>query len=324
MSFGHRNLSAWYHQLAQQLDAGLSLVDAARMSQGIGAPKDGLESIARTVEAGGSVDDALSTASRWLPFSDRLFLSAAAAVGQMPRTLRVLSVRHAQLGSAKIRALLACLYPAAILHLGLLLLPLVRMIDWEKGFQWNTAVYLRGLAFTLLPLWIVATVVWALLKRQNALAARLARITPIVGSYLRSQALAEFSFGLGTFLESGMPIDRAWAAAGLISQSPDLRSAAESMAPVIARGQPPGVHLAATRCFPPEFIALYRTGEASGQLDQNLLRLSTQQHEQAQRALSLATVVYPGVMFLGVAAGVGYFVVTLYGGYLKMLTGMME
>jgi type II secretory pathway component PulF len=324
MPLGHRKLSAWYHILAQQLEAGLSLADALLLSRGTGMPSYGLDAMAETIRAGGSTEEALNKGSIWLPLPDRLLLSAAAAAGRMPRTLHVLSVRHAQLGAAKLRALLACLYPAAVLHLGLFLLPVVRMIDWETGFSWDTAAYVRGLSFTVIPLWTAMVAVWVLVRQQNPLIERLSRMTPIVGKYLRVQALSDFSFGLGNFLEAGMPIDRAWATAGAISRSPELKSAAKLIGPVIARGEPPGPKLAEMDCFPPDFIALYRTGEASGQLEQNLLRLSTQKHEQAQRALSLATVVYPGLMFLCVAAGVGYFVISIYGGYLKMLTGIAE
>ncbi len=278
--------------------------------------------MAQIIERGGSADGALNAAAKWLPLADRLFLSAAASAGRMPRTLRILSLRHEQLGSAKLRALLACLYPLAVLHLGLLLLPIVRMIDWEKGFMWSPTAYVRGLALTLLPLWATIIALRLLARRQNPVIARLTRMLPVVGNYLRAQALADFSFGLGNFLEAGVPINQAWAAAGLISRSPDLKSAADAMGAVIARGEPPGPRLANWKCFPPDFVALYRTGEASGQLEQNLLRLAAQNQEQAQRALTLATMVYPGLMFLVVAAGVAYFVISIYGGYLKMLTDL--
>jgi general secretion pathway protein F/type IV pilus assembly protein PilC len=92
----------------------------------------------------------------------------------------------------------------------------------------------------------------------------------------------------------------------------------------IASGQPPGAKLAEWRCFPPEFLALYRTGEATGQLDVNLLRLAAQKQDAANRALGLATVIYPLAMFLIVAAMTAYFVISIYAGYLKMLGGLAK
>jgi general secretion pathway protein F/type IV pilus assembly protein PilC len=324
MSLGHRKLSAWYNLLAQQLESGLTFADALRLSRGIGAPSADVDAMAATVEGGGSIDDALARAGAWLPSPDRLFLSAAASAGRMPRTLFLLSARHALLGSAKLRTLLACLYPVAVLHLGLFLLPLMRMIDWEKGYTWDPAAYVRGLAFTLLPLWGAGCIGWILLRRQNPAIVGFVRLIPIVGNYLRARALSDFSFALGNFLEAGVPIEQAWAVAGTLSQSSRLRNAADAVGLVIARGEQPGLMLAGTKGFPADFVALYRSGELSGQLEQNLLRLSTQYQEQAQRSLTVATIVYPGLMFVAVAAGVGYFVITIYGGYFKMLTSLAD
>ncbi|HTO02345.1 MAG TPA: type II secretion system F family protein [Opitutus sp.] len=322
MHLSHGKLSAWYHQLGQQLGAGLPLPDALRASRGAGIPSETLNAMAAAISAGGNTNDALNASAGRLPPADRVSLAASALAGRMPQTLQALSVRHAQLAAAKMKTVLACLYPAAVLHLGLLLLPIVRMIDWEKGFAWDAVAYARGLAFTLLPLWTAAIFIGVFMRRQNSVTLRLLQKLPIVGTYFRTQSLSDFSFTLGNLLEAGVPIDRAWSMAGLSSRSPQLKAAAKSMGLVIARGEQPGAALEALHCFPPEFAALYRTGEMSGQLDQNLQRLSALNQEQAQRALSLAAMVYPGLMFIAVAAGVAYFVISVYGGYLKMLTEM--
>jgi type II secretory pathway component PulF len=324
MFLGHRKLSAWYQQLAQHLEAGLPLAVALRSSQGTGAPAPALEAMAGRIETGGSVGDALRCAGSWLPYADLLALTAAAEAGRMPRTLRTLSDRHAQIGTAKLRIALACAYPLGILHLALLLLPVVQMIDWETGFVWSASGYLRGVALTLLPLWGLGAVIWILARRGSPWLTRIAQILPALRGYVRSQRLADFSFALGNFLEAGVPIAQAWATAGLITPSRKLKAAAEAMQTTIARGEAPGARLDAWSCFPADFIALYRTGEATGQLDANLLRLAAQKQDAANRALAFATVLYPSFMFLVVAGGVAYFVISIYTGYLKMLGKLAE
>jgi type II secretory pathway component PulF len=319
MFLGHRKLAAWYAQLAQQLEAGLPFASALRLSQGTGAPAKSLEAMAARIESGGSVGDALRCAGAWLPLADLLALTAAAEAGRMPRTLYTLSERHTQIGAAKLRMILACAYPLGILHFGLLLLPVVRMINWETGFRWSAAAYARGLAFTIIPLWALGIAIWMLVRRGSPLIAGLTRVLPALGGYSRSQALADFSFALGNFLEAGVPIAQAWATARLITPSRDLKAAAAAMEATIARGESPGTKLDAWTCFPADFVALYRSGEATGQLDINLLRLAAQKQDAANRALTLATMIYPSLMFLVVAGGVAYFVISIYAGYLKML-----
>lgn len=324
MSLGHRKLSVWYHQLAQQLDAGVPFPEALRLSHGLGVSPANLQHLVNVAESGGSVEEAFSSAGQWMPLTDQLVLGASALAGQLPRTLRALSQRHAQLGAAKLKIFLACLYPAAILHLGLLLLPLTRMIDWEKGFTWSALVYVQWLAITMLPLWFFAVIGWLLVRRHSRITGSIARVLPFVGGYVRAQALADLAFALGVFLEAGVPVGRAWETMALVSRSRRLRAAAKALSAVVAKGAAPSTIMGNWRCFPPDFVALYRTGETSGKIDENLLRLAAQYRDKADRALTMSMLFYPGVMFLVVAGTVGFFVITLYSGYLKTLTNLAD
>ncbi|ATC62938.1 type II secretory pathway protein [Nibricoccus aquaticus] len=322
MPLSHKKLSAWYHLLAQNLDAGLPFSAALRASIGNGAPASALLRMAEITELGGSIDDALRSTGSWLPASDRLFISAGAETGRLPRVLRNLSTRHAQFSAVKTRLLLACAYPLAVLHLGLLLFPLLRMIDWEKGFLWNASAYVTTLACTLLPLWLAITTLLVLSRRQSPLLFQLARLLPAFRGYATSQALADLAFALGNFLEAGLRIDHAWQAAGTITPSPALRTAARAIDAVIARGEQPGPHLPQHPCFPADFTALYRTGELTGQLEQNLLRLAEQNQERADTSLKVASLLYPALLFIAVVILVGYHAVSFYSGYIKMLESL--
>ena len=323
MALSHRKLSAWYAQLAQQLESGLPFTQALRLARGTGMPSAGLEGMATTIESGGSVDAALRAGTAWLPPADVLALSAAAEAGRMPRTLRNLSVRHGEIGAAQLRLMLACVYPLGVLHFGLLLLPVLGMIDWEKGFQWSTPGYLRQVALSLGPLWALVIATSWLVRRGNPAVLAVARALPAIGGYMRAQALADFAFALGNLLEAGVPIGRAWATAGAIARSRDLQAAARAMEQAIAQGSAPGPQLAAWPVFPPDFVALYVGGETTGQLEPNLLRLATLQQDAANRALTQATLIYPTLLFFGVAGMVIYQVTKFYGAYLKMIQGML-
>jgi general secretion pathway protein F/type IV pilus assembly protein PilC len=222
----------------------------------------------------------------------------------------------------KTRLLLACAYPLAVLHLGLFLFPLLRMIDWEKGFLWDATIYIRALACTLLPLWLAGILLLFLARRQSPLLHHLARLLPAFRGYVIAQSLADFAFALGNFLEAGLRIDHAWQAAGVITSSPALRAASADIDTVIARGEQPGLHLVRHACFPPDFIALYQTGESTGQLEQNLLRLAEKNQERANTSLKLASLLYPALLFIAVVIVIGWHVVSFYSGYLKMIESL--
>jgi general secretion pathway protein F/type IV pilus assembly protein PilC len=325
MALSHRKLSAWYRLLAQQLAAGVGFPGAIRSARGAGLPAATGEAMAMHLEQGGSIASALDLAGRWLPAADRGVISAAAAAGRVPGLLEHLSIRHAALGAAKLRLMLACAYPLAILHLGLVLLPIMRMIDWEKGFQWNPSVYAGMLAWSLGPLWLALAVLASLARRGSPLLRRVAGWVPFVGGYLRAQGLSDFAFTLASLLEAGVRIDGAWAAAGRVSKRRDLQEAAVAVAAAIQGGERPGTLLAHCTCFPPEFVALYVSGETSGQLDGNLRQIAAeQQQERAQRALTLATLFLPGVVFLALAALAAFTALRFYGGYLDMIGKLAE
>ena len=324
MPLSHKKLSSWYLQLAQQLEAGMPLSGALRASYGVGVPAAKIEAAAALIESGGSVDQVLGAFESWMPYADRLFFSAAAEVGRLPRVLRNLSVRHEQYSAVKLRLVLASLYPLAVLHLALLIFPLLRMINWEKGFLWNASAYLHVLAYTLLPLWGIIAAGVVLARKQSVLLPRIGRMLPILSRYIKAQALADFSFGLGNFLEAGLPINRAWLAAGLVARSPELLAASQEMDTAIANGEAPGPKLNAYPCFPPDFVALYRTGESTGQLEPNLLHLASLHQERANHHLRLASLLYPSLLFLVVAGFVAYAVISFYAGYFKMLGDLVS
>ena len=249
MILGHRKLALWYDQLAQQLEAGLPLADALRLSGGNGAPATTLNAMRLAIEHGGTVDDALRCAGSWLPFTDRLALTAAASAGRMPRTLHTLATRHAQIGAAKLRIVLACAYPLGILHFGLLLLPVARIIDWEQGLPLERGGLCAWDRADDSPALDRRPRIWILAHLSPALLGAASRFVPAIRNYVRSQELADFSFALGNLLEAGIPIGQAWAAVGAITSSPELKAAAVSVETMIARGEAPGKKLARGPAF---------------------------------------------------------------------------
>ncbi|TAG32760.1 MAG: type II secretory pathway protein, partial [Verrucomicrobia bacterium] len=220
-------LSIFYRQMALQLSAGLTVAQALRAPSL--APARDTARMAKAAESGQSISGVLAMAGTWLPEMDRPFIEVAAQAGRLPLVLTNLAERYAQLAATRSRVLLACAYPVAAFHLGAVLFPFLRLIDFERGLQWSVSGYLGGLLAVLVPAWGGAWLLWFLVRRENPFALAMLDILPAIGGYRKNRALADFSFALGNLLEAGAPIDRAWLAAGQISRSPKLRKAAEHM-----------------------------------------------------------------------------------------------
>ena len=318
----HAKLSVLYRQLAQQLSAGLTLAQALRAPSP--APSRECFQLADMAEGGSGVAQIMGAAGTWLPQGDRPFLIAGANSGRLPLVLANLADRHAQMASTKRRVFFASIYPLVVFHLGALLLPFIRMIDFEKGLNWSTPAYVGGLLAILVPVWGGAALLFALVRRGNPVANGLLDMLPAIGGYRRHQSLADFSFALGNLLEAGTPIGRAWFDAGVISRAPRLRRASKRIIAHIERGEAPGSHLGATGAFPSDFVARYQTAERAGALEGSLLALAAEHQERANGRLAAASMLYPGLLFAAVAAMIAYLVLGFVLKYVNTLNGLME
>jgi type II secretory pathway component PulF len=322
MPLAHDKLAVLYRQLAQQLSVGLTLAQALRAPSP--APAGDCFRLAALAESGRPVAELLAEAGGWLPKEDRPFLRVGAASGRLPVVLANLADRHEQLGITKRRVLIASVYPLGVFHFGALILPLLRMIDFERGLVGDACTYLLGLGSILGPAWGGALLLWVLLRRGNPLARALLDLLPAIGGYRRHRELADFAFALGNLLEAGAPIGAAWRDAGEIARAPRLRRAAEEIEARVEQGLSPGAHLKETRAFPHEFVARYQTGEATGSLEATMLALAVDHGERAKTRLAAATMLYPGLLFAAVAAMVAYMVFGFVLKYVNTLNSLMD
>jgi type II secretory pathway component PulF len=315
-------LSQFYHQLAQQLSAGLTLAQALRAPSS--APAADTLRLATLAESGVSISEIVAAAGDWLPPSDRPFLSAAAQSGRLPRVLTNLAERHAQVAQTRRRVALACVYPVGVFHFAAVIFSFLRLIDFDNGLRWSLPAYLGGLLAILLPVWGTVIILWILVRRENPTALAFLNRLPAIGGYRRNQSLADFAFALGNLLEGGAPIGRAWLTAGGLARSPRIAAAAQTIHTRIEHGEAPGPHLLGTQAFPTEFVARYQTGETTGSLDTVLLALAADHQATANRHLTAATMLYPAILFGCVALMVAWIVLSFAMQYYGKINSIMD
>lgn len=318
----HKMLARWYQQLSQHSEVGVPLAEA--IAAAAGPPLPGRLQLSQQIEAGLPLEAVLAAAPGWLPQADRVFISAGHASGRLKQTFSTLSQRHSLIGANLAKVVLSLIYPLGILHMAALALPLMQMIDFEVGFQWDPVRYLSLCLVLLLPCWALIALIIFLIKTQNPLLPRLMRMIPLLWRYNRTQGMADFSGSLGALLQTGMDIAPAWQRAIQISHSPQLRQAYRSIAQVIDRGEDPSDCLQDFSVFPADFVSYYKTGAKTGKLDETLLAAGNVYQAQANQAMTFAAIVYPILLFAAVAALITYSIFKMYGGYLDMLMQMME
>lgn len=312
----HKKLSNWYAQLGQHVEAGILLADALRLSEG--PPAKSREIMADRIQNGHTFEDVLREAPKWLPRADRFFLIAGMETGNLPKTLQNLSDRHSRIGATKVKVVLGLLYPMGVFHLAALLLPIVQMIDYEVGFQWNAIKYVIQALTLLVPIWVTMALIYYLAQSDHPLLPRLIRCLPLLKKYSEMEALADLSYALGTFIAAGVPAPSAWRLSCKIVNDERFNAVLKKLEPTFTSGNEPGDQLKQFKCFPPEFRAFYKTGAESGKLDSNLIHCGRQFQEQANTAMTVAALVYPSLIFAVIA---GFIIVTIfrvYGNYLNI------
>jgi len=312
----HRDLSNWYAQLGQHLEAGVLLAEALRLCEG--TPSKGRNAMADRLERGDTFNAVMAAAPKWLPRADRQFLVAGMETGGLPLTLRNLSERHAAIGATQLKIILGMAYPVGVLHIAALLLPVTRMIDYESGVRWDLTRYLTESAMVIVPIWLGIVALFYLARSDSPLLPRLLRGLPILRAYARAQALADLSYSLGTFVAAGVPVPGAWRLSAKLVNDPRFKKLASELEPTFAAGRDPSAELRLHKCLPADFAAFYRTGADSGQLDANLLKVARQYQERANRAMTLAALAYPTLAFAAVAALVVMTIFNVFGGYLEI------
>lgn len=312
----HRDLSNWYAQLGQHLEAGVLLAEALRMCEGM--PLKGRHAMAERLEQGDTFNAVMASPPKWLPRADRQFLVAGMETGSLPLTLRNLSERHAAIGATQLKIILGMAYPVGVLHIAALLLPITRMIDYESGVQWDLTRYLTEAAMVIVPIWLVIVTVFCLARSDSPLLPRLLRCLPILRAYSQAQALADLSYSLGTFVAAGVPVPSAWRLSAKLVNDTRFKKLAARLEPTFAAGGDPSAELRQHKCLPADFAAFYRTGADSGQLDSNLLKVGRQYQERANRAMTLAALAYPTLAFAAVAVLVIMTIFDVFGGYLEI------
>ncbi len=312
-----RRLAAWYFQLAQTLEAGVPVMEAL-MAPG-GPQPAARAAMAERLRGGAPLADELAGAGgAWLPAVDAQLLAAGAEGGRLPATCRRLAAYRETVARLMGRAVLATLYPLAVVHLGAVVLPL-RYLVMESA-----AAYSGRVVLVLVPLWLVLAAVFIVLGRHPDLRRRVFACLPWVAGYQRARDLGVLAMALEGFASNGVSPVVAWERAGRATGAPALEALGLRLAAEAEAGRQPGVALLQERALPVEFAQAYRTGEQSGRLDESLGWLARRYEEEAARKLGFVALWYPQFALVGVAVWVAWNVISIYAGYLKELLSLME
>ncbi|MGD0281566.1 MAG: type II secretion system F family protein [Dissulfurispiraceae bacterium] len=141
---------------------------------------------------------------------------------------------------------------------------------------------------------------------------------PIFGDLLRKVAVARFTRTMGTLLNSGVPILDALEICAKSSGNKVVEEVIMGVKSEVASGKGVAEPLSKSPVFPPMVCQMISVGEATGALDQMLIKIADFYDDEVDNSVNnLTTMLEPMLMvFLGTT--IGYIVVALYLPIFKM------
>jgi type IV pilus assembly protein PilC len=135
---------------------------------------------------------------------------------------------------------------------------------------------------------------------------------PLVGSLLRSLAVARWSRALGTLLAAGTPLSDAFNSLSSATGNRIFDTATVDIAARLQHGERLAAAMRAVGCFPPDVVQPIAVAEESGALDSMLMDLATLGDRQVDERTSAFASLCEPVVIVVLGALVGGLVIAMY------------
>jgi type IV pilus assembly protein PilC len=207
------------------------------------------------------------------------------------------------------------LYPK-ILLLAFFVIPAIPTLVLEGLVPFLLQVWgtMATLVIVAVPTYLVGRYLLTTLAGRNAYD-QIKLELPWIGALTRKLAVARFARTVAALYGAGVPIQTATLLAGEASGNYVLETGTARIVHAVERGEPLSRALSATRFFPPMFLGMIETGEASGSLDEILNKAAEFYEEEALHAIVQLTVILGVLLLIGMAVVIAIRVIQFYTGY---------
>jgi type IV pilus assembly protein PilC len=314
-------LAAWCRAIKHGHGAGLPLVRMFDMQARSGplAFREAAGRIARKLEAGDSLEDALTAEGPNLP---ELFVALAVVgerSGRIPEVFarleeyyRLQAQMRREFRSQAARPVFMFVGAVLVIALTIFVLGLLASGDSEPTAP--VGLGLTGASGAILFLVVVAAIVGGLIlayklftntvAKQASFEAWLLR-WPVLGPCIQAAAMSRFCLALRLTLDSSMSIGKALRLSLRATGNGAYQAQADRIAKQVKKGQELTQAIGRSSIFPPEFISTLHVGEESGQVPEVMERQAEYYREEfARRSKALARAMAGGVYVL-----VGLFII---------------
>lgn len=311
------NRAELYHQLAVLVSSGIPMINTLEMmerSPVSNSARRAMAGVTQLLREGHTVTEAFCSAGGFPEF-DAALIEAGDKSGRLDQCFKLLSTYYTERAQTLRSVISGLLYPVFLFHMAVFIFP---FIEWFRSNN-STKFVLQTLGI-LIPIYVViGFIIYACQGRHGehwrSIIEKITKPIPIIGKARRQLALARLCAALEALLNAGVPIISGWDLAAAASGSPALRRTVDGWKTDLEGGVTPAELVTSSRAFPEPFVNLYHTGEVSGKLDECLTRLHIMYRDEGSRNLKLAGLIFPKIVYAGVAFMVAWKVISFWAGY---------
>lgn len=314
-SLSDKRLAEWLEQVADGLDAGMQASNAVALAKTL--PTGMSQDLEGAFQDGGSWGESLQRSGLSFSFAELAILKASELSGRLPAAMRKIAVARRELLKVKRRMLFASLYPVFLLHFAALIFSITYLVDGD------VPAFFVSAGMIIVPAWLITGFAVLSVKLFPELGRGVLRGLPVFSSYRKNWEAGILCDVLASGMAAGMDVNQSWDIAANAADSPKLYQLADSVIATVSEGGKASEAIAAQRKFSPSgFEQLYRSGEETGSLEENLEAAAKRFFSDAKSRLMIASILYPKILLVGIFGYVGYKIVMWVKDYFEMLSNI--
>ncbi|MBI3272759.1 MAG: type II secretion system F family protein [Planctomycetes bacterium] len=316
---------AFYEGLRVMTSAGLPISRCLNRlrAQGAGRPMGRVAAdLEAEVQAGSRIAEAMRRHRDVFSEMEVNMILAGETGGTLEDSIRSLATFLDRQQKIRNQLITSALYPIAVFHAAALLPP-IKLLFFD-----GLGAYLEAVGPILGALYGLAFGFWVLnrlIASSRALAAPWDRVKlslPLFGTMARKASVARAMRSLASLYKSGVTIFESLDLAARSAGNALVRERLLRTLERIKDGRLFSEAIEESHLLDTTLVGMIVAGDESGQMDECLLKVAEYLEEDVTRGVERTMKILPIILFLGIAAYVGYLVIQQFASYANTLSGM--
>lgn len=278
-----------------------------------------IDDLKGTFLKGGGLSEALGRYKNIFDPLEIALVKAGEMGGSLDRRLNNLAEELEKVYNLRLKIIGNLIYPLLLLHAGIFIPPIVTVVT--NGFGYYAKTVLISLAVLYGGFFLIYGC-YRLLKtvpELNTLLDYMILYIPLLGAINYKLSLARYFYNFGELFDAGINIYTSNELASGTCSNTVIRRKLATIGDLIKKGDTLTEALSKSGSIPGIAMGLIASGEESGRASSMYKKAAEYMDQEAEASINKLMIVLPLLLFLLLAAYIGYTIITFYLGYVNKI-----